>query len=399
MHSHNQKMSESNGLKTKGVDVNEPQKPQPVSRQPSTEPTEAVSPQQDAEVVSPELKAERTVAPEERGRTVAVSSRFDPKRGWLAHLDGNTFLIEHSMHMMTHLITWGGNYRDMGPYPNEDAGYPVTPNCWWIIKKAPNTGPYTVYTISPLTTPYKRITLWADGYGGDKGCGLKDGPVDSNGLWYIVRSKNEGKYCIRNFAHPDRALAQWGDKGSDWGTYSGMAFDWILFPRFQVKLEWSLVWGIDNRDSTNPVTHVEDEEVGIKLTRSSTLSTHTELVSSMTLAVSAGVAVEGVGEFGESAQVESTITDSMDQSMTTQVEKNWLTKKKTTFVVPAGKDYRVKAIKTTFTSPCSDDDMTLYTAAKYFKVDESSSKLPGLNVNCPCRPMIEGVDFTSEDCS
>lgn len=223
--------------------------------------------------------------------------------------------------------------------------------------------------------------MWA-GYTGDKECGLKDGPVDSKGLWYIQRSKNEGKYDIVNYAHPDRVLAQWGEKGSDWGTYTNMGSgvgDWILVPRFQVKFEWYLVFEADNRENTNSVERTENFTVGVTLTKSSTISTQTELMESMKYAVSAGIAVEGVGEFGESLEVESSITNTMNQSMTSQVVKNWSKQEITKFVVPAGKDFRVKAMKTTFTSPCPGDDMELLMDGKHFKVEESSQKLGPLN--------------------
>jgi len=415
LQSHNQKMNESTDSKTKRVDVtdskdsktkrvdvadsktkrvdvNKVRKPQPVSRQPSTEPTEAV----EAEVLSPEQKA----LGEERLQWIKEMNAKYGSSGWDdVELDGNVFEIHsgHPEHERTRLISFGQEgHGGMGLWQRGD-GYPCIANGYWKLKSYDTIyGP--VYTITSVQNAPMRIARHSPGWNASDVGLYENGCPQDWDLWYIVKSEDQGKYCIFSYVDPNQKLAQWGNGQHDWGTYwikEKTQGDWFLTPRFKVTLDLYTIWTCDNRTGSRDITHENSDTVGIKLTKSTTIATKTELKVSMKYALNAGIAVEGVGEFGESAEIETMLDETLDTSMTSTVEKDWSRTVTDTFTVPAGKHYRIRGLKTNFIGNQNDDDcMEMFTESRYYKIEESDSD--GIFRDIPGRSMVEGVDFTSK---
>jgi len=397
LQSNGQKLNESTDSKAMRVDVT--QKPQPVSRQPSMEPTEAVEC-----FSSPEQKALH----EKKLKWIQEVNVNDGSTGWdCVELDGNIFELHSSYEdkARTRIVAntddkWK-SYRGLGVQPRGD-GYPCNENGFWQLKRYEKTTPYkaTVYTITSLKDSPGKITL--AGLDNKNQVYLKeDGFQDDSDLWCIYKGKEHGTYHICWYKNTLRTLTQWGCRSDEWGavlSVDSASGDWRLTPRFDVKLDWYLVFHYDNRTGTKDIVREEQVEVGITLTESNTIDVKTELKNSMKLAAHAGIALEGVGDFGESMEVENSIDDTVDSSMTSDVEKSWSRMVNTKFIVPAGKNYRVKGIKTTFNGLQNlGDSMGVTTAAKHYRIDETPGDLPDIHTNCPARKIIEDVDFTCID--
>ena len=109
------------------------------------------------------------------------------------------------------------------------------------------------------------------------------------------------------------------------------------------------------RQGTHDITVTYEVTTGLKLTRSSSLTTRVGFEYSLKSSLSAGI--EGI-----SAGMESTATFStqIETSVSSSEEKFWTKTIKKNYTVPAGKKYRVLQTVLDFSSPLEIDDCSLY---------------------------------------
>ena len=109
------------------------------------------------------------------------------------------------------------------------------------------------------------------------------------------------------------------------------------------------------RQGTHDITVTYEVTTGLKLTRSSSLTTRVGFEYSLKSSLSAGI--EGI-----SAGMESTATFStqIETSVSSSEEKFWTKTITKNYTVPAGKKYRVLQTVLDFSSPLEIDDCSLY---------------------------------------
>ena len=105
---------------------------------------------------------------------------------------------------------------------------------------------------------------------------------------------------------------------------------------------------------------------GLKLTKSSYLSTKTSLEASL------GAAIPIHVPFKLGLSIKAVVHTALKKSS----EKTWSSKSTITFTAPAGKNYRVTQFVVTYKSEIPGDDIALYTS---YKVEETKGALPKLS--------------------
>ena len=123
---------------------------------------------------------------------------------------------------------------------------------------------------------------------------------------------------------------------------------------------------MDNRQGSLPFVEKKVVTQGLKLTKSSSVSTKRSLEFSLDAVIPSSVPTK-IG-----LKMKSQIKTSLKKSS----EKTWSSKSTITFTAPAGKNYRVTQFVVTYKSEIPGDDIALYTS---YKVEETKGALPKLS--------------------
>lgn len=118
------------------------------------------------------------------------------------------------------------------------------------------------------------------------------------------------------------------------------------------------------RHGTEPVTKEFKVLTGVKLTKSSSLSTKFHFEVSLKASLSSEIP-------GLKGGMETTLTLSTEisSSVSKSDERSWIKEAKTKFTAPAGKKYRVLQTVVNFSSKLSADDTTLYASERIEESD------------------------------
>ena len=182
--------------------------------------------------------------------------------------------------------------------------------------------------------------------------------------------EKKGKYYkIRSCKYKNRVFSKWGSGNGDWGTYKDVNAKnqfWLLKPRFNATVSQSQIWGVDNRQGSKAFVEKKVVTQGLKLTKSSSISTKRSLEFSLDAVIPSSVPTK-IG-----LKMKSQIKTSLKKSS----EKTWSSKSTITFTAPKGKNYRVTQFVVTFKSEIPGDAMALYGS---YKVEETTGALPKLS--------------------
>ena len=143
----------------------------------------------------------------------------------------------------------------------------------WTLKADPkNKGCYYIQNVK-----YKGYVIgqWGD-Y--DSGVGVFKGKRADDQMW---KFEKKGKYYkIRSCKYKNRVFSKWGSGNGDWGTYKDVNAKnqfWLLKPRFNATVSQSQIWGVDNRQGSKAFVEKKVVTQGLKLTKSSSVSTKRSL--------------------------------------------------------------------------------------------------------------------------
>lgn len=270
-------------------------------------------------------------------------------------LDGNTFFIYNKQYYFQKLAQWGTGGRNVGTYQK------AAIDQLWTLKADPkNKGCYYIKNVK-----YKGYLIgqWGD-Y--DQGVGVFKGKRADDQMW---KFEKKGKYYkIRSCKYKNRVFSKWGSGNGDWGTYKDVNAKnqfWLLKPRFNATVSQSQIWGVDNRQGSKAFVEKKVVTQGLKLTKSSSVSTKRSLEFSLDAVIPSSVPTK-IG-----LKMKSQIKTSLKKSS----EKTWSSKSTITFTAPKGKNYRVTQFVVTFKSEIPGDAMALYGS---YKVEETTGALPKL---------------------
>lgn len=279
-------------------------------------------------------------------------------------LDGNSFQITNKVYERAHIAQWGTRGRDVGTHEQQ-----IVPDQFWMLQQVEHEPGY--YYIHNLEHAGYRLAKWGTG---DHDVGVYNGQYFRNQQWRFVQ-EGEGYYRIYNRRYPQAKIAKWGKADNAWGTYSGDNYDdqlWKLTPRYEADINREVVWQLDNRDSTRDVTRVVQITKGLRLTNSRSVSTKIGLATSLTASIEMAIPLIGSASLEMSQSMTSEITNSISHGE----ENSWTETISTTFIVPAGKNYRVIQMGANLNSPLVADNM--YLASTYIKVEESDEDFTDL---------------------
>ena len=233
----------------------------------------------------------------------------------------------------------------------------------WTLKADPKNK--DCYYIKNAKYKGYLIGQWNDK---DQGAIVFKGRRADDQMW---KFEKKGKYYkIRNCKFTNRVFTKWGSGDGDWGTYKDVGNwpnqFWLLKPRFNAKVAQSQIWGMDNRQGSLPFVEKKVVTQGLKLTKSSSLSTKTSLEASL------GAAIPIHVPFKLGLSIKAVVHTALKKSS----EKTWSSKSTITFTAPKGKNYRVTQFVVTFKSEIPGDEMALYGS---YKVEETTGALPKLS--------------------
>jgi len=243
----------------------------------------------------------------------------------------------------------------------------VRPNQLWRFTAATNFpgGQKGYYYISNLVNEDRLMSIKGD-------VGVYGAEYGDDQLWRLSKQKGGSKkhtpYLLENKAYPKFRLEKYGkrdnlirmdDGWQDVGSDVPDNAKWVLVPRYSANYVKTVIWMADNRRGTQDFAEEVTFSTGLRLQKSSEISTKIGLEASLK------ASIQGVGD------LETKFSAEISTSMSSESESTWGQENKITFTAPAGKQYRVLQDQISFNSDFERDNLRFYGA---YTIEETNDK-------------------------